>query len=203
MITSIPDECFKCKTSLTDIILPEGITTIGEEAFYQCGSLSNVVLPYSLTYIDKYVFWYTHNLLSLEIPNPDIKMVKNIFYESGLQNLILHSNNVFINDDIDRWGASTVGEGFQELYNRASGRTKAQKIENTWEELYTNEFLWSLNTDRSTPVINVYVPDVSECTSISFDWGVISCLGSTNYFYKPWQRLVEMSKIQLLPLSSL
>ena len=199
-ITTIPVSGLNGNGTMTDIILPEGLTSIQQQAFIWCGSLSNVVLPYSLTYIGPEVFWGC-SLNTIEIPNPNAKLDNNVFYQSGVQTVILHSNNVFTDETISNW--SYLG-GFLQMYYEmwVAFMTEEEAINRAWEQFNNSEKLWYLNQDDDAPFITVYVPDVTACRDLSYDGGYVSFLGS-NYIYKPWQYLVDNNKIKLLPLSSL
>ena len=43
--------------SLTDVIIPDGVTEIGSYAFSQCYLLETITIPASVTYIGDNVFW--------------------------------------------------------------------------------------------------------------------------------------------------
>ena len=43
-------------SSLTSVVIPEGVTEIGKEAFQGCTSLTSVVIPESVTKIGNYAF---------------------------------------------------------------------------------------------------------------------------------------------------
>lgn len=47
------------RTSLEEIIIPNGVTSIGYGAFYHCESLQNVVIPDTVTFIDAKAFEHT------------------------------------------------------------------------------------------------------------------------------------------------
>lgn len=56
-------------TSLTNIIIPEGVTKIGVGAFYECSSLKNITLPESVTEIGRYAFYRCTSLNNIIIPD--------------------------------------------------------------------------------------------------------------------------------------
>ncbi|MBQ2927067.1 MAG: leucine-rich repeat protein [Oscillospiraceae bacterium] len=59
---------FKDCTSLTSVVISEGITTIGSSAFDGCTSLSSITIPESVTSIEHWVFWHCTSLTSITIP---------------------------------------------------------------------------------------------------------------------------------------
>ena len=67
-VTSIGYEAFSGCSSLTSIILPEGVTSIGGSAFSSCSSLTSIVLPEGVTSIDQNTFHSCSSLTSIVLP---------------------------------------------------------------------------------------------------------------------------------------
>ena len=68
-ITEIGDEAFLNCSSLTSVIIPNGVTSIGGSAFQSCNNLTSVVIPNSVTSIGSAAFAYCSSLTSVVIPN--------------------------------------------------------------------------------------------------------------------------------------
>jgi len=58
-VTDIGNSAFYDCTSLTNIIIPEGVTTIEYDAFRDCTALEIIILPNSITSIESYAFYNT------------------------------------------------------------------------------------------------------------------------------------------------
>ncbi len=56
-VTSIGDDAFSSRKSLTSITIPEGVTRIGNDAFWGCSSLTSAVIPNSIMSMGSGVFW--------------------------------------------------------------------------------------------------------------------------------------------------
>ena len=71
---SIPSGALQGCSSVTKVLIPNGIKRIGEFAFCWCENLTSIEMPDSLTYIDRYAFSNCKSLASVRIPDK----VKNI-----------------------------------------------------------------------------------------------------------------------------
>ena len=67
-VTSISNRAFSYCSSLTDIILPEGVTSIGHQAFVDCRSLTAITIPESVTSIGSSAFHWCRGLTAINIP---------------------------------------------------------------------------------------------------------------------------------------
>eukprot|EP00039_Didymoeca_costata_P011198 m.156070 g.156070 ORF g.156070 m.156070 type:complete len:362 (+) comp15094_c1_seq3:144-1229(+) len=68
LVTEIEEEAFMSKTSLTKVIIEDGVTAIGDWAFDSCHHLKEVVLPKTLTTLGKRVFYECLSLETVVIP---------------------------------------------------------------------------------------------------------------------------------------
>ncbi len=64
----IKDYAFYCCESLTEVIIPNGVTSIGEYAFAYCRSLTSLTIPDSVTSVDNSAFYCCTSLTSVNIP---------------------------------------------------------------------------------------------------------------------------------------
>lgn len=62
-------KAFYNRTSLTSIIIPDGVTSIGDWAFRSCSSLESITIPESVTNIGDYAFANCSSLISVNIPD--------------------------------------------------------------------------------------------------------------------------------------
>ena len=78
-VTEIADNAFKYKSSITTVILPEGITSIGESAFEYCTALIGISLPDGLLYIGESAFEECASLTSIDLPDSLTEIGKGAF----------------------------------------------------------------------------------------------------------------------------
>ena len=83
-VTQIGSNAF-ARTSLTEIILPSGVTTIDDYAFQGCSGVLNLVLPSGLTTVGRDAFSGLWQITKLEIPSSVTNIGYNAF--SGLTSI--------------------------------------------------------------------------------------------------------------------
>ncbi len=84
-VTSIGSHAFSGCESLTLIVIPESVTSIGSHAFSGCESLTSIVIPESVTSIGSYAFSGCESLASIVIPEGVTSIGSYAF--SGCKNL--------------------------------------------------------------------------------------------------------------------
>ncbi len=67
-VTSIGDYVFERCSNLTSIVIPEGVTRIGSWVFYRCSSLTSIAIPENVTRIGEYAFNFCSSLTSIVLP---------------------------------------------------------------------------------------------------------------------------------------
>jgi hypothetical protein len=78
-VTTIGQNAFQSKTSVTSVVIPNGVTTILDAAFAGCSSMTAITLPNSLTSIGGYVFDGCSSLQGITIPDGVISIGPNAF----------------------------------------------------------------------------------------------------------------------------
>lgn len=87
-------------TSLTKVIIEEGVTTVGMAAFANCKELKEVSLPKSLTSIEKFGFFRCKNLPAITLPKNLALIGANAFYEDAkLASIIIPDSVIEIGND--------------------------------------------------------------------------------------------------------
>ena len=79
-ITSVGDYAFYDCDSLTSVSLPEGLRTIGNYALYSCNALSTINLPSGVTSLGSYSFAYNEKLKNVTLPSTLTTIGSNAFY---------------------------------------------------------------------------------------------------------------------------
>lgn len=78
-ITAIKSSAFLNCRSLTSVTIPDSVTSIGRSAFYECIRLTSVTIPDSVTSMEGYIFYSCYNLTSVTIPNSVTSMPDSMF----------------------------------------------------------------------------------------------------------------------------
>ncbi len=87
------------KSSITTVVIKDGVTSIGNYAFFYCTNLTSITIPDSVTSIGKGAFWCCTSLTSVTIPNGVISIGSWAFYTcSSLTSIIISGSVTFIGD---------------------------------------------------------------------------------------------------------
>ena len=83
----------KALPTVTNVVVPEGVTKIGESAFQDCYSLENVNLPNSLLSIEESAFYGCNKLTSIVIPSSVTTIGYSAFFGcSSLTSVVIPSS---------------------------------------------------------------------------------------------------------------
>lgn len=139
-VTDIPDYTFRNNTSITSVIIDEGVKSIGYQAFYECINLTSVTIPESVTTIYSKAFYkcyklieiYNKSSLTLTAGNSSNGYVayyaKNIYDTAGQSKLSTDENGYIIYTDGDdkilvvytgTEAELTLPDGITEIYKYA------------------------------------------------------------------------------------
>ncbi len=89
-VTSIGKSAFANCTSLTSVVIPEGITSIGNTAFTNCSRLTSVVIPEGVTSMGYFAFQNCYRLTSVVIPKSMTVIATGAFqYCSSLTSVVI------------------------------------------------------------------------------------------------------------------
>jgi len=89
-------------SSLSKIVIPDGVKSIGEGAFADCRSLSEVIMPNSLESIGAFAFSGCSNLENIIIPDSVTSVGRDAFAGSGLSNVTFSDSIKKIADSMFR-----------------------------------------------------------------------------------------------------
>jgi len=99
-LTQIPDNQFKDKNLMLEILLPDSLTSIGTRAFYGCATLVSIRIPKKIVSIPDYTFQYCYNLVSVYLPEGITSMGYQSFYNcSSLENITLPQSLTYMGSE--------------------------------------------------------------------------------------------------------
>ena len=86
-------------SSLTKIVIPNGVTSIGGSAFSKCSSLTEIVIPDSVTSIGGYAFNSCSSLTEIVIPNGVTSIGSFAFYKCSSLKYNIYDNALYLGND--------------------------------------------------------------------------------------------------------
>ncbi len=95
-VTDIPDECFKNKKIITQIVLPKNLKTIGKSAFEGCALLESINLPSSVTSIGERAFAECNSMAGNLVIPAGCKTIGTEAFKNcyALDNVIINSTSL-------------------------------------------------------------------------------------------------------------
>lgn len=120
VVTGIGSYAFSLNTSLTELIIPEGVTDIGSYAFYRCTKLQNVAIPASVNQLGTGAFYLCGALTKATIPEGVTKIENDLFYGCNSLQYVSIPQSVVAIGDSSFFGCSVLGsvtfpEGLQSI----------------------------------------------------------------------------------------
>jgi len=166
-VTSIKENAF-ANSKLTSVTIPNSVTSIGNNAFAN-NNLTSIIIPNSVTSIGNNAF-ANNNLTSIIIPNSVTSIGNNVFANNRLTSVTIPNsvtsigNNAFgntltivtIGANVTL-GSSTIGSGFEELYNRKGRPAQTYMRRNSSSSTWCNNLAeLDFSFDPTTGTITGY-----------------------------------------------
>ena len=153
-VTSIGKEAFKECTSMTSIIIGNGVEKIGDDAFLFCKNVASISIGDNVATIGKHAFGYCERLSKISLPNSVQSVGTNLF--NNCKNL----SSVVIGN-----GLKTMGYGMFEYCSNLQSVTIGENVTSIGQEAFHNcSKLTSITIPKSVSYINKSA--FWDCTSL-------------------------------------
>ncbi len=113
-VTTIGDRAFYGCTALASVTFPETFNTLGNYAFYNCSGLTSIALPEGITAIGNSAFYGCTSLASVTLPSTLTSIGSNAFINDALTSIIIPSSVTSIGSGAFKGNAALVSVGLAE-----------------------------------------------------------------------------------------
>jgi hypothetical protein len=195
-VVSIGGYAFSGCSSLTSIVISEGVTSIGDYAFSGCSSLTSIVISEAVTSIREYLFSNCSSLTSIVIPESVAIIEDNAFYSCEKLLSIEIKGYLYIDDYafngimceivFDKY--KEAAEGWSSSWNQGFSGSITYLAEEVYQPFYTDGLSFSLKngsyslTEYSGTATEVVIPKIYQgilVTSIGYG-AFFGCSGLTS-----------------------
>lgn len=120
-LTSLPNYMFQKCTSLTYVYLPSTLTTLGQYAFNECTSLKEITLPDGATSLGGYMFMNCYSLEKVVLPSTVTSISVQAFQNCGSLYVITYNGDTGYRADMDYSGVGycAFSDALQSIGNYA------------------------------------------------------------------------------------
>ena len=154
-VTAIEDSAFSYCESLTNVVIPDGVTHLGESAFFRCPNLSSVTLPDSLSSIGANPFEYCTQLSQITVSpdHPALATIDGVLFEKATRTLVCYPCARSAESYSVPQGIQTIGEyaftgcSFQSYTTSSDNATSAP------------DAVFFDDPSPSTPLRSIVLPD--------------------------------------------
>ena len=95
-IKTIGDASFDNCYNLENVNIPSSVTTIGSRAFYQCIRMGNVTIPEGVVHIGEFAFWYCKSITEITLPSTLKQTTFYVFGYTGLKKVVISEELEYI-----------------------------------------------------------------------------------------------------------
>lgn len=143
-VTSIGKEAFKNCTSMTSIIIGNGVEKIGDDAFEFCKNLISISIGDNVATIGKHAFGYCEKLSTISLPNSVQSVGTNLFNSCKKLSSAIIGN-----------GLKAMGYGMFEYCSNLQSVTIGENVTSIGQEAFHNcSKMTSITIPKSVSYIN-------------------------------------------------
>lgn len=184
-VTAIGNRAFSNCSSLTSVVIPNGVTSIGVSAFDLCSSLTSITIPESVTTLSANTFGVCSSLTSINV------MANNPMYCSLDGVLFNQDKTILIKYPTGRNGTYTIPDSVisigDEAFGSCTGLTSIT-IPNNVTSIGATAFIWCTSLASITipdSVTNIGESAFYECSSLTTAaiGNGVTCISDYAFYY--------------------